>query len=81
MTFFAYPWLLTLLLPAAVLIAYYCFFKPQPGVIFGDTAPLAAGNKKPRIMDENAVHYRDDIAQFAAGQGLLGEKVRSRSHE
>lgn len=46
MTFFAYPWLLTLLLPAAVLIAYYCFFKPQPGVIFGDTAPLAAGNKK-----------------------------------
>ena len=46
MTFFAYPWLLTLLLPALGLIAYYCFFKPQPGIIVTETDSFQPINKK-----------------------------------
>lgn len=46
MTFFAYPWLLTLLLPALGLIAYYCFFKPQAGVIVAETASFKPAGKK-----------------------------------
>ena len=46
MTFFAYPWLLTLLIPAIGLIAYYCFFKPQPGIIVAETTSFSTAGKK-----------------------------------
>ena len=45
MSFFAYPWLLTLLLPVILLSIYYCFFKPQPGLLAAETAGFAAGKK------------------------------------
>ena len=45
MTLFAYPWLLTLLLPVAAVSIYYCFFKPQSGVVVPETAHFSAEKK------------------------------------
>lgn len=46
MTLFAYPWLLIMLLPVAALIIYYCFFKPQPGLLAPEIPKLFSGKKK-----------------------------------
>lgn len=45
MSIFAYPWMLMLLIPAAALMVYYLFFKPQPGVIL---PALGNENASPR---------------------------------
>jgi len=51
MNFLAYPWVLLALIPAAALIIYCFFFKPQPGIIVPELPQLSGfSNKKFRMV-------------------------------